>query len=97
MLWFPVSALVTLYTKIMQHPRDPKNRSDLRLMEAVIAFLAVDKQPDESKGVQGLIDLCSDLFKKATLAMRQPPTPSQTKAIYTEIIGTNLNTAQRCG
>jgi hypothetical protein len=66
-------------------------------MEAVITFLAVDKQPDESKGVQGLIDLCSDLFKNATLAMRQAPTSSQTNAICKETIGTNLNTAQRCG
>lgn len=65
-------------------------------MEAVIAFLAVDKQEDESKGVQGLIDLCSDLFKKGTLAMRQAPTPSQTKAIYKDTIGTSLSTAQRC-
>jgi hypothetical protein len=43
-------------------------------MEAVITFLAVDRQEDESKGVKGLIDLCSDLFKKATLAMTQAPT-----------------------
>jgi hypothetical protein len=62
-------------------------------MEAVITFLAVDRQEDESKGVQGLVDLCSDLFKKATLAMRQAPYSFQTKAIYKEPIGTNLNTA----
>jgi hypothetical protein len=66
-------------------------------MEAFITFLAVDRQEDESKGVQDLIDLCSDLFKKATLAMRWAPTPSQTKAIYKETIGTSLNIAQRCG
>jgi len=66
-------------------------------MESVITFLAVGKQEDESKGVQGLIDLCSDLFKKATLAMRHAPTPSQTKVIYNETTGTNLNTTQQCG
>jgi len=62
-------------------------------MEAVNTFLAVDKQEVENKGVQRLIELCSDLFKKAALAMRQ----ALTEAIYKETMGTNFSTAPRCG
>ena len=39
-LYFPVSALVTLFGNILQNPNDPRARSDTRLMNLVVTFLS---------------------------------------------------------
>lgn len=38
-MYYPVSALVTLFANILQNPQDQQARSDLRLMQAVVDFL----------------------------------------------------------
>jgi len=40
-LYFPVSALVTLFANILQNPQDARARSDLKLMSSVVSFLTM--------------------------------------------------------
>ncbi|KAL9085282.1 MAG: hypothetical protein Q9159_004791 [Coniocarpon cinnabarinum] len=39
-LYYPVSALVTLFANILQNPQDPRARADLKLMSVVVNFLS---------------------------------------------------------
>src|ERR1700712_1102578 len=39
-LYFPVSALVTLFANILQNPQDTRARADIKLMDLVVSFLS---------------------------------------------------------
>lgn len=49
-MYYPVSALVTIFANILQNPQDPRARSDLRLMHAVVEFLSTVLAADEYGG-----------------------------------------------
>ncbi len=59
-LYFPVSALVTLFGNILQNPLDPRARSDTRLMNLVVTFLSMLGQEAESGGVHRMLSVCSE-------------------------------------
>ncbi|KAJ0294810.1 hypothetical protein CBS470a_000316 [Colletotrichum nupharicola] len=50
-LYFPVSALMTLFGNILQNPMDPRAKSDTRLMNLVVNFLSMLGQEAETGGV----------------------------------------------
>jgi len=59
-LYFPVSALVTLFGNILQNPNDPRARSDTRLMNLVVTFLSTLGQEAETGGVNRMLGVCSE-------------------------------------
>ncbi|OIW29907.1 fungal-specific transcription factor [Coniochaeta ligniaria NRRL 30616] len=64
-LYFPVSALVTLFGNILQNPLDPRARSDTRLMNLVVTFLSTLGQEAETGGVHRMLGVCSEFEKIA--------------------------------
>ena len=50
-LYFPVTALVTLFGHILQNPLDPRARSDTKLLNVVVNFLSMLGHEAETGGV----------------------------------------------
>jgi hypothetical protein len=67
-LYFPVSALVTLFGNILQNPLDPRARSDTRLMNMVVTFLSALGQEIETGGVHRMLGICSE-FERISKVM----------------------------
>lgn len=67
-LYFPVSALVTLFGNILQNPLDPRARSDTRLMDMVVTFLSALGQEIETGGVHRMLGICSE-FERISKVM----------------------------
>ncbi|CAK7274198.1 hypothetical protein SEPCBS119000_006048 [Sporothrix epigloea] len=64
-LYFSVSALVTLFGNTLQNPVDPRARSDTRLMSLVVTFLSMLGQEAESGGVHRMLGVCSEFERIA--------------------------------
>ncbi|KAI8625154.1 N-terminal binuclear Zn cluster-containing protein [Xylariaceae sp. FL1651] len=64
-LYFPVSALVTLFGNILQNPNDPRARSDTRLMNLVVTFLSTLGIEAETGGVYRMLGVCSEFERIA--------------------------------
>ncbi|KAF4978656.1 hypothetical protein FZEAL_4999 [Fusarium zealandicum] len=64
-LYFPVSALVTLFGNILQNPLDPRAKSDTRLMNIVVTFLSMLGQEAEQGGVHRMLGICSEFERIA--------------------------------
>lgn len=67
-LYFPVSALVTLFGNILQNPLDPRARSDTRLMNMVVTFLSALGQEVETGGVHRMLGICAE-FERISKVM----------------------------
>ena len=67
-LYFPVSALMTLFGNILQNPMDPRAKSDLRLMNLVVNFLSMLGQEAEQGGVNRMLGICSE-FERISKAV----------------------------
>jgi len=68
-LYFPVSALVTLFGNILQNPLDPRARSDTRLMNLVVTFLSMLGQEAETGGVHRMLGVCSEFERIAKVVI----------------------------
>lgn len=64
-LYFPVSALVTLFGNILQNPLDPRAKSDTRLMNMVVVFLSTLGEEAQTGGVHRMLGVCSEFEKIA--------------------------------
>ncbi len=64
-LYFPVSALVTLFGNILQNPLDPRARSDTKLMNVVVSFLSMLGHEAETGGVRRMLGVCSEFERIA--------------------------------
>ncbi|KAK0728293.1 fungal-specific transcription factor domain-containing protein [Lasiosphaeria miniovina] len=70
-LYFPVSALVTLFGNILQNPLDPRARSDTRLMNVVVTFLLTLGVEAETGGVHRMLGVCSEFERIAKLVIEK--------------------------
>ncbi|KAI2623426.1 N-terminal binuclear Zn cluster-containing protein [Xylaria nigripes] len=68
-LYYPVTALVTLFGNILQNPNDSRARSDTRLMNLVVTFLSTLGQESETGGVHRLLGLCSEFERIARVVI----------------------------
>lgn len=64
-LYFPVSAHVTLFGNILQNPLDPRAKSDTKLMNLVVTFLSMLGQEAEQGGVHRMLGICSEFERIA--------------------------------
>lgn len=64
-LYFPVSALMTLFGNILQNPQDPRARSDVRLMNLVVTFLSNLSAEEENAGVKRMLGVCTEFERIA--------------------------------
>ncbi|KAK2603769.1 hypothetical protein QQS21_004054 [Conoideocrella luteorostrata] len=70
-LYFPVSALMTLFSNILQNPLDPRARSDTRLMDLVVTFLSMLGQEAEQGGVHRMLGICSEFVRIAKVVIER--------------------------
>lgn len=68
-LYFPVSALVTLFGNILQNPLDPRAKSDTKLMNLVVTFLSTLGQEAETGGVHRMLGVCSEFERIAKIVI----------------------------
>ena len=70
-LYYPVSALVTLFANILQNPQDARARSDLRLMSSVCSFLTMlERDIAEANGnVRRMLSVCSEFERIAKVVL----------------------------
>ncbi|CAG9999694.1 unnamed protein product [Clonostachys byssicola] len=70
-LYFPVSALMTLFANILNNPLDPKVKSDIRLMNLVVNFLSMLGQEAEQGGVHRMLGVCSEFERIAKIVVEK--------------------------
>lgn len=70
-LYYPVSALVTLFANILQNPQDVRARGDLKLMSSVCSFLTMlERDVAESNGnVRRMLSVCSEFERIASVVL----------------------------
>ena len=78
-LYFPVSALVTLFANILQNPQDARARSDIRLMSQVVAFLELLGDAEESGGVKRMLAVCAEFERIAKVVLDKADKESHTR------------------
>jgi hypothetical protein len=59
-LYYPVSALVTLFANILQNPQDTRARSDLKLMNQVVEFVSMLSASEGSGAIRHMLQICSE-------------------------------------
>lgn len=68
-LYYPVSALVTLFANVLQNPTDSRARSDLKLMTHVVTFLSGLCRDDENSSVKRMLNVCSEFERIAKIVL----------------------------
>lgn len=68
-LYFPVSALVTLFANILQNPQDARARQDIKLMNQVVNFLSMLSSDEENGGVRRMLGVCSEFERIAKVVL----------------------------
>ncbi|KZZ96535.1 Transcription factor [Moelleriella libera RCEF 2490] len=70
-LYYPVSALMTLFSNILQNPLDPRAKSDTKLMDLVVTFLSMLGQEAEQGGVHRMLGICSEFGRIAKVVIER--------------------------
>lgn len=70
-LYFPVSALMTLFANILQNPLDHRAKSDAKLMNVVVTFLSKLGQEAETGGVHRMLGVCAEFERIAKLVIEK--------------------------
>lgn len=68
-LYFPVSALVTLFANILQNPQDPRARADVKLMNLVVNFLSMLVSDEENGSVKRMLGICTEFERIAKVVL----------------------------
>ncbi|KAI9717736.1 MAG: hypothetical protein M1812_004465 [Candelaria pacifica] len=68
-IYFPVSALVTLFANILQNPQDPRARSDVKLMNLVVSFLSTLSTDEENSSIKRMLGVCTEFERIAKLVL----------------------------
>ncbi|MCJ1315718.1 hypothetical protein MMC15_001038 [Xylographa vitiligo] len=68
-LYYPVSALVTLFANILQNPQDARVRSDIRLMNQVVNFLSVLSVDEETHSIKRMLSVCTEFERIAKIVL----------------------------
>lgn len=70
-IYFPVTALVTLFANILQNPQDIRSRSDLKLMKLVVNFLNMLNDDQGSGSVKRMCTVCAEFERIATIVLEK--------------------------
>lgn len=78
-LYYPVSAAVTLFSNILQSPEDIKARSDLRLIHNVVNFLSALSIDEETGHVKRVLQVCAEFERLARLVLEKQEKEASSK------------------
>jgi hypothetical protein len=68
-VYYPVSALVTLFANILQNPHDIRARSDIKLMNLVVSFLSMLTSDEENGSVRRMLGICAEFERIAKVVL----------------------------
>ncbi|KAF2680386.1 hypothetical protein K458DRAFT_312218 [Lentithecium fluviatile CBS 122367] len=68
-IYFPVTALVTLFANILQNHQDTRSRSDLKLMKLVVSFLSMLSNDAGNGSVKRMLSVCAEFERIATIVL----------------------------
>ncbi|KAH7135551.1 fungal-specific transcription factor domain-containing protein [Dendryphion nanum] len=68
-IYFPVTALVTLFANILQNPTDTRSRSDLKLMNLVVTFLNMLSSDERNGSVKRMLSVCAEFERIAKMVL----------------------------
>ncbi|KAJ5773432.1 Fungal specific transcription factor [Penicillium paradoxum] len=68
-LYYPVSALVTLFANILQNPNDARARSDVKLMSVVVNFLSTLVSDESNGSIKRMLGLCGEFERIAKVVL----------------------------
>lgn len=68
-LYYPVSALVTLFANILQNPNDARARSDVKLMNVVVNFLSTLVSDESNGSIRRMLSLCGEFERIAKVVL----------------------------
>ncbi|KAK5554655.1 hypothetical protein LTR46_007381 [Exophiala xenobiotica] len=68
-LYFPVSALVTLFANILQNPQDTRARADIKLMDLVVNFLTTIAHDEGTGSLNRMLTVCSEFARIARVVI----------------------------
>lgn len=95
-LYYPVSALVTLFANILQNPQDARARSDIKSMNVVVNFLSMLGSDEPNGSVRRMLSVCAEFERIARVVVDKAEKEALLKRkrkIATEDV--NANNAQR--
>ncbi|KAF9886071.1 hypothetical protein FE257_012006 [Aspergillus nanangensis] len=78
-LYYPVSALVTLFANILQNPNDARARSDVKLMNVVVNFLSTLVSDESNGSIKRMLGLCGEFERIAQVVLDKAERESQSK------------------
>ncbi|KAI9889274.1 MAG: hypothetical protein M1814_005649 [Vezdaea aestivalis] len=78
-LYFPVSALVTLFANILQNPQDPRARQDIRLMNIVVNFLGTLTRSQENGSIAKMLNVCTEFERIAKIVLEKSDKESSSR------------------
>ncbi|KAL1865089.1 hypothetical protein Plec18167_009558 [Paecilomyces lecythidis] len=78
-LYYPVSALVTLFANILQNPQDARARADVKLMNLVVNFLSMLVSDESNGSVKRMLSVCAEFERIAKVALDKAEKESHTK------------------
>jgi hypothetical protein len=70
-IYFPVTALVTLFANILQNPQDTRSRSDLKLMNLVVTFLSMLSTDERNGSVKRMLSVCAEFERIANVVLEK--------------------------
>ncbi|KAL1980505.1 hypothetical protein VTN96DRAFT_4029 [Rasamsonia emersonii] len=70
-LYYPVSALVTLFANILQNPQDARARSDIKLMDLVVNFLSMLVSDESNGSVKRMLSVCAEFERIAKVVIEK--------------------------
>lgn len=76
-MYYPVSALVTLFANILQNPQDARTRSDIKLMDLVVNFLSMLVTDESNGSVKRMLSVCSEFERIAKVALEKAEKEAQ--------------------
>ncbi|KAJ5574232.1 uncharacterized protein N7459_008659 [Penicillium hispanicum] len=68
-IYYPVSALVTLFANILQNPNDARARSDVKLMNVVVNFLSTLVSDESNGSIMRMLGLCGEFERIAKVVL----------------------------
>lgn len=78
-LYYPVSALVTLFANILQNPNDTRARSDVKLMNVVVNFLSTLVSDESNGSIRRMLGLCGEFERIARVVIDKAEKDSHSK------------------
>lgn len=68
-IYFPVSALVTIFANLLQNPQDQRARADIKLMELVVNFLSNVVSEEGTGAFRRIFSVCAEFLRIARLVL----------------------------